>query len=112
MDDSEKTENGSAMERNLASHIFTTSSLMVGICITIISVIHSDGNSNSLATIVDDIIGINSLIFLLACFLSYAVLRGHGFRKLHRLETIADSVFLLGMSIMAVACILFVWAII
>ena len=98
-------------ERDIAAHIFTTSSVMLGLCLTIISVVRSLKTPDTLETVVDDVIAAGALVFLLACFLSYAVLRSRHLGRMHRVESVADAVFLLGLTIMGVACGLFVWTI-
>ena len=108
-DDSQAQERDRTRERDIAAHIFTTSSVMVGLCLTIISVVRS--MPSQLNTAVDDLIAVGALVFLLACFLSYAVLRARHMRRMHRIESLADGVFLLGLTILAVACGLFVWTI-
>jgi hypothetical protein len=110
-DDDRSEESETTRERGIAAHIFTTSSVMVGLCLTIISVVRSLPKTGQLKTVVDDLIAVGALVFLLACFLSYAVLRARHTRRMHRLESLADGVFLLGLTILAVACGLFVWTI-
>jgi hypothetical protein len=84
---------------------------MLGLCLTIISIMRGQRNPGGIATIVDDIIAIDAPVFLVACFLSYAALRVRHLRRIHRVESIADAVFLIGMTGMGVACALFVWTI-
>jgi len=107
----EGSESDKAQERDIATHIFTTSSVMLGLCLTIISIMRGPRTPVTLETIVDDVIAVDSLIFLIACFLSYAALRVRHLRRMHRLESTADAVFLIGMTGMAIACVLFVWTI-
>ncbi|MCW1922563.1 hypothetical protein OKA05_08350 [Luteolibacter arcticus] len=104
-------ETDRCQERDIAAHIFTTSSVMVGLCLTIISVVRSLPKPGQIQTAVDDLIAIGAMVFLLACFLSYAVLRSRHLRRMHRVESLADGVFLLGLTILAVACAMFVWTI-
>jgi len=110
-DRSQEQESESTRERDIAAHIFTTSSVMVGLCLTIISVVRSLPKTGQLKTIVDDLIAVGALVFLLSCFLSYAVLRARHMKQMRRVESLADGVFLLGLTLLAVACGLFVWTI-
>lgn len=110
-DKPESPEPGVAKERDIAAHIFTTSSVMLGLCLTIISIMRGQRNPAALETIVDDIIAIDALVFLVACFLSYAALRVRHLQRIHRVESVADAVFLIGMAGMALACAFFVWTI-
>jgi hypothetical protein len=109
--DQDGKEFDNSNERNIATHIFTTSSVMLGLCLTIISIMRGQRTPANLGTIVDDIIAMDSLVFLVACFLSYAALRVRHLRRIHRLESTADAVFLVGMTGLAVACAMFVWTI-
>jgi len=111
MPDDRSQEADKNKERDIAAHIFTTSSVMVGLCLTIISVMRSLPKTGEIKTMVDDLIAVGALVFLVACFLSYAVLRSRHLRRMHRVESLADGVFLLGLTILAVACGLFVWTI-
>lgn len=96
-------------EHDIASHIFSNSAVMLGLCLTIISIVHGESRAYQVKTVVDDIIALNALIFLAACFLSYAVLRSRHLHRMKRVESIADAVFLLGMTGMAVAAVMLVW---
>jgi multisubunit Na+/H+ antiporter MnhF subunit len=100
-----------AQEKDIAAHIFTTSAVMLGLCLTIISVVHGPRNIDRIETVVDDIVAIDAMIFLVACFLSYAALRSRLLPRMKRLESVADSVFLLGMVGIGVACVLLAWTI-
>lgn len=111
MTDDRSQESERRKERDIAAHIFTTSSVMVGLCLTIISVVRSLPRPGQLQTAVDDLIAIGALVFLLSCFLSYAVLRSRHLRNMHRVESLADGVFLLGLTLLAIACGLSVWTI-
>ncbi|OYV06112.1 MAG: hypothetical protein CFE26_08050 [Verrucomicrobiales bacterium VVV1] len=109
--DAEPSQPTIASERDIAAHLFSTSSVMLGLCFAIISIMRVQKASGGLESIVDDIIAIDSLVFLSSCFLSYAALRVRHLRSIRRVESIADTVFLIGMTGMGVACVLFVWTI-
>lgn len=100
-----------AEERDIASLILTTSSVMLGLCLTIISIMRASAGFDGVSTMVDDIVAVDALIFLVACFASYAALRSRRFHRMRRLESFADTVFLIGMVGIGTACALFVWTI-
>jgi hypothetical protein len=100
-----------AEERDIAALILTTSSVMLGLCLTIISIMRSSAGFDGVASMVDDIVAVDALIFLLACFASYAALRARHLRRMKHLESFADTVFLVGMVGIGTACALFVWTI-
>lgn len=99
------------VERDIAGHIFTTSSVMMGLCLTIISLMDARTNSQRITTIVDDIIVVDALLFLISCLVSYAALRSRHMKRRHLVETAADIIFLAGMVGVGIACVLFVWTI-
>ncbi len=105
----EPSEMNKAEERGIAAHIFSTSSMMIGLCLTVISLMKTQGIEGRLATVVDDIIAFDALFFLISCFLSYAALRSRHLGRMRRVEAFADVVFLIAMTGMGTACVLLVW---
>ena len=99
-DDKEKTK----LEEDICIHIFTVSSAMVGVCLTVIGLIRvviTLGKANTLA---DDLLASDALLFLTSCLLSYAALRVRSFRRKHRIERAADTIFIVAMVTMTVIC--------
>lgn len=98
-------------EEDICIHIFTVSSAMVGVCLTVIGLIRvviTLGKANTLA---DDLLAGDALLFLVSCFLSYAALRSRGFRRMHRIERAADAVFIFAMIVMVAICAILTYAI-
>ena len=98
-------------EEDICIHIFTVSSAMVGVCLTVIGLIRvviTLGKANTLA---DDLLAGDALLFLVSCFLSYAALRSRGFRRMHRIERAADAVFIFAMIVMVAICAVLTYAI-
>jgi hypothetical protein len=62
-------------------------------------------------TLADDLFAIDALLFLVSCFLSYGALRSRGIRRMHKLERIADGVFILAMLVMVAICAFLTYAI-
>ncbi|MDZ8055473.1 MAG: hypothetical protein RMX68_000735 [Aulosira sp. ZfuVER01] len=79
----------------LSYHILPTASTMIGVCITVITFLRTI--NFQMNTYADDILGVDTLIFITSCFLSYISIRNNNNRKF---ELIADNLFLVGMSIM------------
>ncbi len=99
------------LERDIAIHIFTASSALVGVCLTVISIVRSFTETHKIQTMVDDVLAVNALIFLCACLLSYCALRTRSSRRMHRVESAADTAFLVGLGGMVMACGMIVWAV-
>src|SRR5262249_23747123 len=55
-------------------------------------------------TLADDFLAGDALLFLVSCLLSYWALRSRGLRRMHRLEKIADGIFIAAMIGMVVIC--------
>jgi hypothetical protein len=94
------------LERDICIHIFTVSSAMVGVCLTVIGLIRVVITLGSADTLADDFLAINALLFLISCLLSYWALRSRGWRRMHRLEQLADGIFIFAMIGMVVVCTL------
>ncbi len=77
----------------LSQHILPTSAQLVGVCVTVISlvkVLHI-GNVGSL---LDELLAIDTLLFTVSAVLSYVSMRGG---ESARLEKYADQCFMLGL---------------
>lgn len=99
------------LEQDISIHIFTVSSAMVGVCLTVIGLIRvviTLGRANTLA---DDLLAGDALLFLISCLLSYWALRSRSLRRMHRLEKIADGIFILAMIGMVIICALVTYTI-
>jgi hypothetical protein len=79
--------------KNLARHILPTSATMVGVCMTVISIIKLL-HIGSAGTWIDKLLAIDALIFLASALFSYASLRED---SLEVFENYADSSFMLGL---------------
>src|ERR1043165_127571 len=93
------------LEEDICIHIFTVSSAMVGVCLTVIGLVRV------VITLADDLLAGDALLFLVSCFVSYAALRSRRAPRMRRLERIADSVFILAMIVMVAICAFLTYAI-
>jgi branched-subunit amino acid permease len=92
------------LEEDICIHIFTVSSAMVGVCLTVIGLIRVVITLGKADTLADDIPASDALLFLTSCLLSYAALRARSFRRMHVIERAADVVFITAMVVMTVIC--------
>ena len=92
------------LERDISIHIFTVSSAMVGVCLTVIGLIRVVITLGRADTLADDLLAGDALLFLVSCLLSYWALRSRGSRRMHRLEKIADVIFIVAMIGMVIVC--------
>src|SRR6266700_814101 len=98
------------LEQDICIHIFTVSSAMVGVCLTVIGLIRVVVTLGKADTLADDCLAVDAL-FLTSCLLSYWALRSRGLRRMHRLERIADGIFIFAMIGMVAICALITYSI-
>src|SRR6266550_6251702 len=99
------------LEQDICIHIFTVSSAMVGVCLTVIGLIRVVITLGRADTLADDFLAGDALLFLVSCLLSYWALRSRGLRRMHRLEKIADGIFIFAMIGMVIICALITYSI-
>jgi hypothetical protein len=99
------------LEQDICIHIFTVSSAMVGVCLTVIGVIRVFITLGTADTLADDFLAADALLFLISSLLSYWALRSRGLHRMHRLERIADAIFIVAMVGMVVVCALITYTI-
>ena len=99
------------LEEDICIYLFTVSSAMVGVCLTVIGLIRVVITLGKIDTIADDLLSADALLFLIACLLSYWALRTRSLRRMHRVERIADRIFILAMILMTAICGVITYAI-
>ncbi len=91
-------------DRDIYLHVSEISVVMVGVCLTGVSILNVDQDINSLNTYVDDLLAIDSFLFLTSYLMSYWVVRvmTKSTRDVRRIGNLANIIFLIGMIFMAV----------
>ena len=84
---------------------------MVGVCLTVIGLIRVVITLGKIDTLADDLLATDAFLFLVACLLSYWALRTRSIRRMHRVERIADGIFIFAMILMTGICGLITYAI-
>ncbi len=92
------------LEEDISIHIFTVSSAMVGVCLTVIGLIRVVITLGKADTVADDLLAADAFLFLVASLLSYSALRTRSKRRMHRRERLADAIFIAAMILMATVC--------
>ena len=93
-----------ALEADISVHIFTASAALVGVCLTVIGLIRVVIATSNVDTIADDLLAVDALLFLVSCLLAYSALRTRSIRRMHRVERVADAIFILGLLLMTTVC--------
>src|SRR5207249_8503009 len=99
------------LEQDLCIHIFTVSSAMVGVCLTVIGLIRVVIRLGNADTLADDFLAADALLFLVSCLLSYWALRSRSLRRMHRLEKIDDGIFIIALIGLVIMCALITYSI-
>lgn len=89
---------------NICVHIFSASATLVGVCLTVIGIIHILIHERGIDTLADDILVLDAIMFLSSCLLSYWALRSKTEQRLYKIERAADIIFIAGLLIMVIAC--------
>lgn len=100
------------VEFDLTIHIFTVSATLVGVCLTVIGIMRHLGGARA-SHYGQELLALDAFLFLTCCILSYVALKIHNhFKRKPLLTTIADYLFIIALSLMAVVCGLIVYEII
>lgn len=82
---------------DVSQHILPVSSTMVGVCMTVITVMQL-APKNSLSILANQLLAVDGLLFLMSTILSYLTVRPKDQNE--RAELWADRLFLIGMVLM------------
>jgi hypothetical protein len=99
-----QTNRDNHLEEDISIHIFTVSSAMVGVCLTVIGLIRVVITFGKADTVADDLLAVDAFLFLASCLISYSALRTRSKRRMHRRERVADGIFILAMILMVTIC--------
>ncbi len=94
------------LDRDIYIHISEISVAMIGVCLTGVSILQIDEKPEAAASYVDDILALDSFVFLTSCLLAYWAVRVamKGNRYVRRVASIANLIFIFGMILMAIVC--------
>lgn len=99
------------LDHDICVHIFTASAAMVGVCMTVIGIIRVVISLHRPDVFGDDLLAVNAMLYLGACLMSYWALRTRSLGRNHRLERIADVLFLVALTLTAVNAAFIAWAV-
>ncbi|WP_430392349.1 hypothetical protein [Dyella sp. 20L07] len=99
------------LDHDICVHIFTASAAMVGVCLTVIGILRVVISLRKEDMLGDDLLAVNSMLYLASCLLSYWALRTRSVSRNHRLERTADVIFLTALVFTAINAGFITWAI-
>jgi hypothetical protein len=91
-----------AEQKDLSQHILPTSAQLVGVCLTVISLIKALHIAQA-GVLLDKFLAIDALLFTISAALSYSSIRG---TKSENLEKYADQIFMLGLLVLGSCAVL------
>jgi hypothetical protein len=99
------------LDHDICVHIFTASAAMVGVCLTVIGIIRMVVSLRHTDMVGSDLLAVNAMAYLAACLMSYWALRTRSLGRNHRLERVADVLFLSALTLTAVNAAFITWAV-
>ena len=100
------------LEKDISIHIFSVSAALVGVCLTVISVVRVVITATKINTVADDILAADALLFLTSCLLAYGAMRSRTEKRMRLVERAADTVFIISLFLMAIVCALITYAVV
>ncbi|GAA5785291.1 hypothetical protein [Chitiniphilus shinanonensis] len=97
-------------EQALTMQVFSISAGMVGVCLTGIGLLRLLASHSHVETLGDDILAADSVLFMLACVLSFWSFKTD--RHLKALRRAVDTVFLAALGCMVLVCAMIAYALV
>ena len=97
-------------EERISFQIFGVSATMVGACFTVLGLFSIFQAMKKAESFIDELITIDTILFLISCFLSYMAIRTKEKKSKFNLEKIADVIFLIALTFIVVISVLLVFA--
>lgn len=92
-------------------HLLSLSGNMAGLCITGVTLFYTVGHASRAATIADDLLAFCALVFLSSAYLIFFALRMRDTRLTVMLERMADTLFVVGMTLMVATGVLMAYTV-
>jgi hypothetical protein len=99
------------LQDEISIHIFSVSAAMVGVCLTVIGIIRVIATVE-VGTVIDDLLALDAIFFLASCLIAYGAMRWRARKRGRWLERVADGLFIVALSMMAVICGLIAYSVI
>lgn len=107
-----KAREKEAHDLTMTLTLFSISAGLLGVCLTAIGLIRVVITQSHVQTIADDLLAIDSVLFMLSCFLSFWSFKtGHAVAR-RILRLLVDWLFMIGLVLMVAVCFLIGYAII
>lgn len=98
-------------DRDLSLHVFSISAGMVGVCLTGIGLVRVTFDRPAAATIGDEVLAADAVLFCASCGLSFWAFKTTNSRHRRVLAIVIDVIFMLALVTMVGVCTLLAYAI-
>lgn len=88
-----------------AVHILYVSAGMIGVCLTVIGVVNLLIHSAGVDLVMDEVLAVDSLVFLAACVCAYGAMGAKTLRAAQRRERYADIFMMVGLTVMVLVAV-------
>ncbi|WP_371227820.1 hypothetical protein ACAW63_19320 [Pseudomonas sp. QE6] len=99
-----------SLDDDICVHIFSVSTTMVGVCLTVIGIIRVIITLRQDDLVIDDLVAVNLMLYLISAFCSYWSLRAHRTLRGRPMMRLADTVFLIALVFTAINAGVITWA--
>ena len=99
-------------EHDLTLHVFAISAAMVGVCLTAIGILRLITAQTQVQTLGDEFLAADSVLFVVCCSLSFWSFKTRHAKLRQRLRMTIDTLFMLGLVVMAGVCVVIAYALI
>jgi hypothetical protein len=95
-----------AEDSDISVILFNASTVMVGVCLTVIGILHLDPHIRRMITIGDFLLTAASILFLISGIVSYLCLRNRKKHRRYSWEKVAEIMFTLSMTLVVFICLM------
>jgi hypothetical protein len=99
-------------EHDLTMHVFSISAGMVGVCLTAIGILRLVTVQTKVQTLGDEILAVDAVLFVLACFLSFWSFKTSRAGSRQKLRWTIDVLFMVALVVMAGVCAIITYALV
>ena len=99
-------------EESISIHIFSVSAAMIGVCITVTTLLNINESLKRIETKCDELLTLNAAVFLASCIISYLAMRTKDRKRRLVMERSADLIFIAAIIIVAAVTVFIGWELI
>lgn len=99
-------------EHELTMHVFSVSAAMVGVCLTAIGILRLVAAQTKAQTLGDDLLAMDAVVFVVCTSLAFWSFKTSHLATRRWLRVVVDTLFLVGLAVMACICAIIAYALV